>query len=138
MNNLMVFEEMPDNTGLAQVRRRHQVTASPNEDSLHLSQDAANVNVPECYVIATIGSPELLTSPPVSRTTAWRKRKNVSTESTVKEKESDRKVYTCTKCQHPMTTTNGHSQFKGQRYCPNTETLTKTEWLALKKKKKTE
>ena len=63
MNNLMVFEEMPDNTGLAQVRRRHQVTASPNEDSLHLSQDAANVNVPECYVIATIGSPELLTSP---------------------------------------------------------------------------
>ena len=33
MNNLMVFEEMPDNTGLAQVRRRHQVTASPNEDS---------------------------------------------------------------------------------------------------------
>ena len=94
MNNLMVFEEMPNNTGLAQVRRRHQVTASPNEDSLHLSQDAANVNVPECYVIATIGSPELLTSPAVSRTTAWRKRKNVSTESTVKEKESDRKVYT--------------------------------------------
>lgn len=69
MNNLMVFEEMPDNTGLAQVRRRHQVIASPNEGSLHLSQDAANVNLPECYVIATIGSPELLTCLKSSRIT---------------------------------------------------------------------
>ncbi len=86
--------------------------------------------------IVVIDNPKLLISPAISRTTAWRKRKNPPTGSVGKEKEQERKAYTCNKCQQPMTTNNGYSQFRGQLYCPNTETLTKQKWLEVKKNKK--
>ena len=47
---------------------------------------------------------------------------------------ANKKVYTCSKCSLPFTTTNGHSQFKGKRYCPTFETLKKEDWLAEFKK----
>jgi hypothetical protein len=136
LSNHMVFEEPQDNTGLAQVRRR-QSAPSNNEDNLRKSQEeiAKKPEIDQCTIVV-IENPELLISPAISRTTAWRKRKNPLTGSAGKDKEQERKAYTCNKCQQPMTTTNGHSQFRGQRYCPNTETLTKQEWLEVKKNEK--
>jgi len=134
-SNHLVFEEPQDNTGLAHVRRRH-TASSNNEDHSRTSQEAiSRPEIDQCTIVV-IDNPELLISPVISRTTAWRKRKNPPTGNAGKEKEQERKAYTCNKCQQPMTTTNGHSQFRGQRYCPNTETLTKQEWLEVKKNEK--
>ncbi|EFX67589.1 hypothetical protein DAPPUDRAFT_330859 [Daphnia pulex] len=116
LSNNMVFEEPQDNTGLAQVRRR-QSAPSNNEDN-HLTSQEEIAKKPEIdqFTIVVIDNPELLISPAISRTTAWRKRKNPLTGSAGKEKEQERKAYTCNKCQQPMTTTNGHSQLeKGSR-----------------------
>ncbi|KAK4028144.1 hypothetical protein OUZ56_017397 [Daphnia magna] len=136
LSNHMVFEEPQDNTGLAQVRRRHTAPSNNEDNSLTSQEEIAKKPDIDQFTIVVIDNPELLISPAISRTTAWRKRKNPLTGSAGKEKEQERKAYTCTKCQQPMTTTNGHSQFRGQRYCPNTETLTKKEWLEVKKNEK--
>ncbi|XP_053091155.1 uncharacterized protein LOC113534513 isoform X1 [Pangasianodon hypophthalmus] len=42
---------------------------------------------------------------------------------------------TCKKCGRHRTAETGHSQYKGTIYCPNTETLTKEQWLEQIKKK---
>ncbi|XP_078606607.1 uncharacterized protein LOC144879237 [Branchiostoma floridae x Branchiostoma japonicum] len=63
--------------------------------------------------------------PPVPRTTAWRKRKA--------DTGGVRKEYTCSVCNQPMTS-EGHTQFRGQRYCPYVPgQVSREEWLALKK-----
>lgn len=43
-----------------------------------------------------------------------------------------RKEYTCRKCQQPMTTA-GHTQFRGSRYCPIGNPVSKEEWLKEKR-----
>lgn len=66
---------------------------------------------------------------PISRTTEWRKRKNVSAGAVV-----PRKTYCCRVCGDPIST-GEHTQFRGQRFCSKAEgqTLTKAEWLAQKR-----
>jgi hypothetical protein len=39
-----------------------------------------------------------------------------------------RKEYTFKNCDQPMTS-QGHTQYCGQRYCPKDNPLSKTEWL---------
>lgn len=108
LSNHVVFEEPQDNTDLAQVRRR-QSAPSNNEDNLLTSQEETKKPEIDQCTIVVIDNSELLISAAISRTTAWRKRKNPLTGSAGKEKEQERKAYTCNKCQQPMTTTNGHS-----------------------------
>lgn len=43
---------------------------------------------------------------------------------------------TCRKCGQFRTAVTGHSQYRGNIYCPATETLTKQQWLEKVKKKK--
>ena len=73
----------------------------------------------------------------VSRTTAWRKRKaeTAATDAAVGEsktletkKNKPRKEYTCKKCGKPMTS-SGHTQYRGNRYCPQNNLQSKEEWL---------
>ena len=61
----------------------------------------------------------------MSRTMAWRHRKKAGTESGQK--------YCCRVCGKPMTTA-GHTQFRGQRYCPDAPgQVSKEEWLDQKR-----
>ena len=69
-----------------------------------------------------------------SRTTEWRKRKlALNSDPSATPKKMDRKVYTCKGCKLPVASA-GHTQFRGQRYCPNTNSeITQQEWLQLKR-----
>lgn len=86
-----------------------------------------------------------------SRTTDWRRRKReaeLNASSGIKKPRVERKGYTCRICGELMNkcrflyvmcmlTTNvslftatGHTQFKGQRYCPKICDLSQEEWLS--------
>ena len=68
-------------------------------------------------------------SPLSSRTTVWR-HKREREEGKISRR---RKVYTCTVCGRPMTS-EGHTQFRGQRYCPSAPgQMPQHEWLRKKK-----
>ena len=63
---------------------------------------------------------------PMSRTTEWRHRKP-GDGTTAKRK------YTCRVCGKEMTS-SGHTQFRGQRYCPDAPgQISKEDWLAQRK-----
>ena len=59
-----------------------------------------------------------------SRTTEWRHRKIHFC--------APKRVYNCRGCNKPMTS-GEHTQFRGQRYYPHVETITKEQWLTQKK-----
>ena len=64
-----------------------------------------------------------------SRTTMWRHKR----ERQEGKISRPRKAYTCTVCGRPMTS-EGHTQFRGQRYCPSAPgQLPQDEWLQKKK-----
>ena len=68
-------------------------------------------------------------SPLSSRTTVWR-HKREREEGKISRRW---KVYTCTVCGRPMTS-EGHTQFRGQRYCPSAPgQMPQHEWLQKKK-----
>ncbi len=72
---------------------------------------------------------------PTSRTTDWCKRKSLAVKDpiiTPVDGKRARKAYCCSKYKQPMTG-NGHSQYKGSRYCPIFDSMTKKAWLASKK-----
>ena len=48
------------------------------------------------------------------------------------QRPRERKEYSCRVCGRPMTTP-GHSQFYGQRYCPDAPGQLPQEWLRMKK-----
>ncbi|EFX63245.1 hypothetical protein DAPPUDRAFT_119385 [Daphnia pulex] len=61
----------------------------------------------------------------ISRTTQWRKRaKELRGEAAQVKKP--RKEYFCNKCNQPMTS-DGHTQFKGKRFCSATEGKSKEQ-----------
>ena len=64
----------------------------------------------------------------ISRTTDWRKRTKEVKRDVGKFKKA-RKEYSCSKCHQPMSS-EGHTQFKGKRFCSTNEGKTKEEWLA--------
>ena len=68
-------------------------------------------------------------NPPPSRTTAWRHKR----ERQEGKISRPRKTYTCTVCGRPMTS-EGHTQFHGQRYCPSAPgQIPQDEWLQKKR-----
>ena len=68
-------------------------------------------------------------NPPPSRTTVWRQKRDRQ-EGKISR---PRKAYTCKVCKRPMTS-EGHSQFRGQRYCPSAPgQIPLDEWLQKKK-----
>ena len=98
------FPESEDTTGQAKVR------------------GVGSTSVLDSCTTATDPTP---TGPPQSRTTAWRHKKGKQ-----KEEGSHRKICSCRICHMPMST-EGHTQFRGQRYCPNAPgQIPKEEWLA--------
>lgn len=64
----------------------------------------------------------------ISRTTQWRKMAK-ELRGEVAQVKKPRKEYSCNKCNHPMTF-DGHTQFKGKRFCSATEGKSKEQWLA--------
>lgn len=106
------FDESDDTRGQAKVRRDPSVSCTNT----------------------TCTTPTL-----VSRTTQWRQRRKAGTCTTVTSTPAVatttatthriRKEYCCRICGRPMSSTD-HSQFHGQRYCPNAfAELSKEEWL---------
>lgn len=62
----------------------------------------------------------------IPKTTAWRHKKTGT-------KNEQRKVYTCKKCGQPMAS-GGHTQFRGNRYCPNVPgQIPREQWLAARR-----
>lgn len=112
------FEEPIDTTGQASVRRRLEFTQPPPTPS-----QEEKVVVYE--VIEAVD--QTLCPKKISRTTEWRKRsKELNGEETKLKKP--RKEYSCSKCNKPMSS-DGHSQFKGKRFCAVSDGKTKEEWL---------
>ena len=105
------FLEPEDKTGQAKVRGALATTSGVP----YRTDDDTPASAPEITIATT------------SRTTDWRHRKAGSASGTT------RKVYTCKTCGKPMTT-SGHTQFRGQRYCPDAPgQISKDEWLAQKR-----
>ena len=63
-----------------------------------------------------------------SRTTQWRKRK-LALGGARTGKKNKRKIYSCSTCEKPVTS-EGHTGFKGKRYCPHAEgQIPQQQWL---------
>ena len=74
--------------------------------------------------------PSSVNTEPMTRTSAWRHRK----EKEEGKETKIRKTYNCRICGKPMKS-EGHTQFRGQRYCPEAPgQIPKEEWLAMKSK----
>lgn len=124
-----LFNEPEDTTGMAQVRVWSYTTQT--SFSSVTSPSSSGTTFTSSAIVTTeetqLEEVEVKTAPAIPRTTEWRQRKKAAA-GTIK-----RKVYTCRVCNQPMTTA-GHSQFRGQCYCPNAPgQLPKKEWLAQKK-----
>ena len=119
------FPEPEDTTGQARVRK----TSFPPSLSAS-AKSSASTDLPSSPTLSQLTIPSEIGPTPepiVSRTTQWRRRKSGQTS------ETSRKVYTCRMCRKPMST-EGHTQFRGQRYCPNVPgQIPRDEWLAQKK-----
>ena len=72
------------------------------------------VVAPDSSGLSHFGSSDALTSEPASHTTAWRQEQ----EKKMGKSAKPRRAYTCKSCGRPMTS-EGHTQFFGQRYCPH-------------------
>ena len=77
----------------------------------------------------------------VSKTTAWRRRKKKFEEDLraaakaegLPSPKKQRMVYTCKTCNQPQSKETGHSQYFGQKYCPNASgQIPLKEWLEQK------
>ena len=152
-----VYDEPPDTVGQARVRGStttatatvagtSTVSSQPSTSSLppQPSQQLAQSTPPSQALTVVVGT--------TSRTTDWRRRKREAEamdSGNVKKLKVERKGYTCRVCGQPMNksrlinyysllcthtlydfTATGHTQFKGQRYCPSNSSLSQEEWLA--------
>ena len=119
-----VFPEVEDTSGEARTRQRTAPKVAPQT----AADTPAVVQHPAVAGPSTpsVGTEIEVTTAQVSRTTEWRrKKKGKAIES--------RKTYTCRVCSQPMSSA-GHTQFRGQRYCPYAPgKIPKEEWLAQRK-----
>ena len=127
------FEEPEDTTGQARVRGQQRPPSAPPAPQIQpasrttewrqrqraaslASGSASSSASGSASSSASVSVPP--TQPPPPPTTATTKQ---------------RKVYSCRICGKPMTSP-GHTQFRGQRYCPDEPgQMSKEEWLMLKK-----
>lgn len=85
--------------------------------------------------VGTVATPPQPPAQSVSRTTQWRQRKRAyeSAGGEPAQAKAPRKEYTCRVCKQQMVG-SGHTQFRGQRYCPNAPgQIAKEEWLRLRR-----
>ena len=127
-----VFEEAEDTSGQATVRRKSKSSSRPPAGSESSGPTPPDPTLdpadPAIDPIAQFPGPSG-SAAPQSRTTVWRHKK----EREEGKQAKTRKVYTCRVCGHPMTT-EGHTQFRGQRYCPLAPgQIPQEEWLRRKK-----
>ena len=108
--------------------------------------DQASVRTKRALSAATIqealAEPEPTPTPQkVSRTTEWRRRRALLEGTLAGNRgkgpaggaEAPRKEYSSRICSQSMST-EGHTQFRGQRYCPNAHNqVPKDEWLKLRR-----
>ena len=140
----MLFQEPEDRTGLATLRRKQPVTSQPGPSPVSIPPPQVIIlpGLPGPSAIpqtsssqfASASSPSSLPAEiPIreSRTTLWRRRKKAA-ESGIPPTQAEptkRKAYSCKVCGKPMTS-EGHSQFKGKRYCPHEPgVLPLDQWL---------
>lgn len=78
----------------------------------------------------------------ISRTTAWRQRKREAANQAKQQAQPEQRkpnrprTYMCRVCGKPMAS-DGHTQFAGQRYCPETPGIPpKEQWLQQKREEK--
>ena len=144
------FPEAEDTTGQARVRKRKDTTGtlagstiSPaastgtNAHDTCMSNLSSLSSAPGPSGLSSAAGPSGLSlgadpSGPTSRTTAWRRKR----EREQGQRPRERKEYSCRICNRPMTTP-GHTQFYGQRYCPDAPgQLPQEEWLRMKKQER--
>ena len=126
-----IFSQTEDRSGQARVRGATRVSVSGTcsagfsaapSTSTPAIQGPSTSSALHPPVIGT----EVEVETKVSRTTEWRHKKTG-------KKNKQRKTYSCRVCNQPMTST-GHTQFRGQRYCPNASgQISREEWLAARK-----
>ena len=114
------FPDPVDTTGQARVRNRTSpLTSAP------VLPSSTSSSLPTAV-------PETLTQVKTSRTTDWRKRK-AEAEGRAPVNNEARKVYTCRVCKKPMSS-EGHTQFRGKRYCPHAPgQVPREQWLQERK-----
>ena len=137
------FPEAEDTSGQAEVRRKTKSSSRPSPiSSQHLPPappglsahqfpppSQPEVSIPHTKHEISASAPGPSGTAPSSCTTAWRHKKERDGGKQVKT----RKIYTCKVCSQPMTT-EGHTQFRGQRYCPHAPgQIPQDEWLKKKK-----
>ena len=138
---VMVFPEPEDRSGRLQVRKRsgkQQVGKSVSSNvisvpSVILSHPTQAITQPLSHSCPPV-SQSLQSTATLSRTTLWRRRKQVASSGgnmySSGVESTKRKIYTCKVCEQPMTS-DGHTQFKGKRYCPHEVGAPPAEeWLA--------
>ncbi|XP_064391951.1 uncharacterized protein LOC135339658 isoform X4 [Halichondria panicea] len=81
---------------------------------------------------SSTGPPTTASGMSLSRTTIWRHRKAGKSSTGPPTTASGRKQYSCGQCGDGVST-GGHTQFRGQRYCPKTAGVSKEDWLASKR-----
>lgn len=140
LQNPLIIEDPPDNTGMAAVRVRQVVHQQvPQELARSLGASVSTRTTTEEDDL-TEKSPDNSSSNPdphpkekkVSRTTAWRKRNaakaGVDAHGAASSSKS-RKEYGssgCKICQKPLQS-DGHRQYYGHRYCPQ-DTRSYDQW----------
>ena len=139
----MLFPEPEDRAGLATLKRKQPVTSQPATSTVSMPPPhviilpglpgPSAIPQPSSSQFTSASSPSSLAAEPVceSRTTLWRRRKKAA-ESGIPPTQAEptkRKAYSCKVCGKPMTS-EGHSQFKGKRYCPHEPgVLPLDQWL---------
>lgn len=130
-NEPHVIPDPEDTLGQAQVRG---VPSAPLLIPASISSAPTLTPVPTSDIkFPTSDAPVPTTTHTVSRTTKWRHQKAAAIQEGSTSSKRPRKVYCCGVCGKP-TSSEGHTQFRGQRYCPDAPgQIGKEDWLALKK-----
>ena len=133
------MHDMPDaedRRGMARVRcpaAASSVVDQPSDADAGPSAELDLQTQEGLPVVIVVEAPQLTA---MSRTTAWRKRKKeaeAGEQSRTPRCPVARKVYSCRVCGRPMTS-EGHTQFRGQRYCAQTPGIApQDEWLRQKR-----
>jgi hypothetical protein len=137
------FVDPSDKRGVAHVRKAASEVYATTSAVLASSENEAMSSVTSA-ASASAGNQPVQDCPvpaKMSRTTAWRQRKR-ETENQAKPQVQEQgqssrpRTYLCRVCGKPMASA-GHTQFSGQRYCPEAPGIPpKDQWLQQKREEK--